>query len=283
MALGSLQHPARSLSGGAVRQWVRPGIVRVKWGAGWVDSGYRGDPAAPTGLAVNAWNYDNVSFKWTAGVGGAAISHYQVVINDQTNTINRGTWTGTTAATTSGNLAVADSTKYHAYVRSISTNGLGSDWIGPLKISIGKPAVTTYTTETGTRNWSQAASVNGYKDANVGVAVATNRTVKSVRYQISANAGFTSILSSYNNRQIYRVKNSSIQEIFSWDGSVDTTPSVADYVGSGGITGMRCTGAGWSIYTTGTERAVGTITVSGTETYSYQEPHTTPAVANTYW
>jgi len=180
---------------------------------------------------------------------------------------------------------VVQNTAYRVYVRAISASGLSSGWSGPLQIKMGKDAVTTYTTETDTRPFSTAVSVNGYKDALVGYAVPTNRAVQTVRYQISAYAGFTSALSPYNNREIYRLSNSGQNERFSWlVQSIDTTVDVADYWGNGGITGMICRGTGWaSGPATSNYRATGTITVNGYETYNYQQAHTVAAIANGYW
>ena len=265
--------------------WIHPSMMRVKvgdpGGGSWVDSDYRGFPAEPVSVAINAWNYDTVSIKWGAGAGGAAVASYEV---QQRNASGGVIATSTDTASPSGNFAVSDMTKYQFYVRSKSAAGLYSDWAGPVKPSIGKPASTTYTTETATRNWSAAANVGGYKDAIVGVAVPSAVVVTTVRYQISAQNGFTGALSPYNNREIYRIANSGQQERFSWlAGSVDVTVNVANYTGNGGITGMICRGAGWSTAASGTYKAVGTITVNGVETYSYQQAHTVAAVANTYW
>jgi len=264
--------------------WLHPSMMRVKngdpGGGYWVDSGYRGFPAEPTSVAVNAWNYDTVSVKWAAGAGGAAVSSYEV---QQRNASGGVITTSTDTTSPSVSFAVADSTKYQFYVRSKSAAGLFSDWVGPLKVSIGKPASTYYTTETATRNWSAAANVGGYKDAIVGVAVPSAVVVTTVRYQISSQNGFTSVLSPYNNREIYRIANSGQQERFSWGNPIDVTVNVANYTGNGGITGMICRGAGWSTAASGTYKAIGTITANGVETYSYQQAHTIAAVANSYW
>lgn len=263
--------------------WISPSFVKVKSGATgggvWVDSGYLGYPADPTSFGVYSWpTHDAVQFKWAAGAGGAPPSDYEVAIN---NTSGGRVATSYDAGSPSINFTqVAQNTTYYCYVRARTAAGLVSNWVG-MTIKMGKDDASYYTTESSTRPWSLAASVNGYKDANVGPAVATNRVVQTVRYQISANGGFTSVLSPYNNREIYRVQNSSIQERFSWGQSVDTTVNVADYWGSGAITGMRCTGAGWATGpATHVARAVGTITASGYETYSYQQYHSVPAIAN---
>jgi len=266
--------------------WVLPSTMKVKWGAGWVDTGYAGYPAAPINVGINYWDYNEVRIQWAAGSGGAPVAAWNVVQTDAAGNWLRSYDLGGSPSP-AGYFPVNESTKYRFYVRSKGSTGLYSDWGAGSGVgaSIGKPAVTTYTTETGTRPWSAAVSVNGYKDALVGYAVPTNRAVQTVRYQISAYAGFTSALSPYNNREIYRLSNSGQNERFSWlVQSIDTTVDVADYWGNTGITGMICRGTGWaSGPATSNARATGTITVAGYETYQYQQAHTTAAVANAYW
>ena len=263
--------------------WVTPSSMKIQWAGTWRDTGYKGDPSVPTNVRVYSWDYDDVRITWTAGTGGAGVSEYHVVQTD-----SAGNWLrqyNVTSGLISPSIPVSQSTSYIFYVRSKSTAGLYSDWGNTVKAKIGKPAVTTYTTEEATRPWSLAASVNGYKDVSVGPNIATNRVVQNVRYQISANAGFTSILCPYNNRQIYRIANGGLAEQFNWQAqAVDVTVNVGDYWGTGGCTGMRCAGTGWATGpATSIYRAVGTITASGYETYSYQQAHTTAAVANSYW
>jgi hypothetical protein len=263
--------------------WVSPSLMYIQSGGAWRDTGYRGYPAVPINVGVYAWDYGQVRIQWAAGAGGAPVAAWHIV---QTN--SAGGWLREYevggSPSPSGYFPVSTSTNYRFYVRAKGTTGLYSDWGASVGTSIGKPASTYYTTEQGTRPWSLAASTNGYKDQIVGVAVATNRVVESVTYNVSANGGFTSILSPYNNREIYRIANSGQGERFSWQaGSVNYNLNVGDYWGNGGITGYICRGTGWSIYTTGTQRAVGTVTAYGYETYSYQQAHTIPAVANSYW
>ena len=264
--------------------WIHPSMARVKvgnpGGGSWVDSDYRGYPAVPTGTHVYSWDYNDVRIAWSAGAGGAAVADYHVVQTD-----SAGNWLRqyTVAGGVSPSIPVSVSSYYIFYVRSRSSAGLYSDWGPVVRAKIGKPAETYYTTETADRAWSAAASVGGYKDAIVGVAVPSNVVVQSVRYQISSQGGFTSVLSPYNNREIYRIANSGQQERFSWGNPVDAGINVTDYWGNGGITGMICRGAGWSTAASGTYKAIGTITASGYERYNYQQAHTIPAVANGYW
>ena len=262
--------------------WVTPSTMKIAWAGVWRDTGYAGFPADPVNVHLTHWDYNDTIMAWSPGSGGAAVADYHVVQTDVS-----GNWLRqyTVAGTTSPAIPVSQSTKYRLYVRARSAANLFSNWGPSIGTSIGKPAVTTYTTEEATRPWSLAASVNGYKDAIVGVGVATNRVVQNVRYQISAYSNFTSALTPYNNREIYRIANSGQYERFSWlVGSIDTTVNVGDYWGNGGVTGMICRGAGWaSTASSSIYRAVGTITASGYETYSYQQAHTTAAVANSYW
>lgn len=261
--------------------WVYPGLLYVQVGDVWRDSGYRGDPGVPKSLAVNAWDYDSVSVKWAAGTGGAPISTYEIQLKNQADTSVLATLTDATSP--SGNFTVAKSTKYNIYIRSKTSGGLYSAWVGPLQIAIGKPAVTTYTTETATRPWTKAASVAAYREAEAGPVVPTNVQVQSMRYQISSQGGFTSILSPYRYREIRRWANGNTYEQFDWGNPVDTTVNVTNYNSNGGIQGMVVLGEGWSSTSSGPYKALGTITAIGTETYTYQQAHTVPAVANSYW
>jgi hypothetical protein len=277
---GTLRIKSGGLGGGS---WWAPSYLYTKYGSGWRDSGYRGLPVAPTGLAVNAWaTHSTVSFKWTAGAGGAPIAKYILAINNEANNARVQEWEDT--ASPSSTRTLSQGTKYHVYIRAETAGGLTTGWVGPLKIKMGTDDASYYTTEQSTRAWSEAASVNGYKDALVGVSVATHRAVQTVTYNISANAGFTSVLSPYNNREIYRLGNSGQGERFSWGASVNYTLDVGDYWGNGGITGMICRGTGWATGPAShVARAVGTITVNGYELYNYQLYHPVPAVANGYW
>lgn len=260
--------------------WVSPAYIYVKDGGVWVDSGYRGFPAAPVNFAVNAWDYDSVSVKWGAGSGGATISTYEIELRNSGGVTVVSEKTDTSSPST--DFVVANSTKYQLFIRAKSTAGLYSAWVGPIKISIGKPASTYYTTETGTRPWSSAKAVVGYKDAAVGPTVPTNVVVQSLRYQITND--FSGILSPYGSHSISRWANGAEKEQFNWPvQTIDTTVNVTDYTSNGGVQGMICRGTGWSTSATGSFTADGTITATGTETYTYQQAHTNPAVANSYW
>jgi len=284
--------------------WVGPianGNIRSRWGGGWFvpsyvrskrgnvgagswhDSGYRGLPTAPTNLAVNSWTtYESVSFKWNAGAGGAPAASYDVQINNQANNAVVAS-SNDTASPSISFTQVVPYTKYNVYVRAKTASGQVSDWVGPLKIWMGKAAVTTYTTETATRAWSNGQGINSYKDVSDGCIVPSSVKLTHVRFVIYANEHFTGILCPYNNRQIYAIHNGGLGGQFNWQAwSIDET-HYWDYNGNGGLTGLRCAGTGWSIYSTGLQRALGNVYAYGNETYSYQQAHTTPAVANTYW
>ena len=268
-------------SGGA---WISPDYIRLKngdiGGGSWIDSGYRGEPTTPTGLAVNAWTYTSASVKWTAGAGGAAAASYEIqLLNSSGGVIS----TVTNTASPSSTFTLASDTKYQFRVRAKSASGLYSPYTANLRIQTGHASSTYTTTETGTRPWSSAASVNAIKDKIVGPVVPSSVHCTAIRYQISANAGFTSALSPWNNREIHPWLLNADGATFQWQvGSIDTTIPHS-FIGNNAINGMICRGTGWTIYETGTARAVGTITASGTETYQYQQTHTNPAVANSYW
>lgn len=260
--------------------WITPSTMKIQWAGAWRDTGYAGYPAEPVNVHVTAWDYDSVNFAWSAGSGGAAVADYHVVQTDVS-----GGWLRqyTVGGTSSPSIPVSKSTKYRFYVRARSAANLFSDWGPSIGASIGKPAVTTYTTEWTTRPWSNGQGINSYKDVSDGCIVPTDVTLTHVRFVIYANQGFTSILCPYNNRQIYAIHNGGLGGQFNWQAtSIDQT-FYWDYTGNGQLTGLRCAGTGWSIYSTGLQRALGNVYAYGNERYSYQQAHTTPAVANSYW
>ena len=265
--------------------WFVPTTIRKKMGdpggGYWYDTGWRGYPAVPSAPWVHAWNYDQVQINWGAGAGGAPVSSYIIqMLNSSGGLIYQYSTAG--GPSTWGWFPVSHSSYYIYRVLAVGATGLQSGWSGQLRLYIGKPASTYYTTETAMRGWSKAASVNAWKDQLVGPYVPSNVLVSSVRYQIYANNGFTSVLSPYNNRTINSYYNGE-GGTFNWAAtSIDQT-TYPSFWGINYYVGMVPRGAGWSIYSNGVQRALGTITVSGQEQYQYQQAHTIPAVGNSYW
>lgn len=268
--------------------WVSPSSLKIQVAGAWKDSGYQGAPAAPTGLAVNAWaTHDAVSFKWVAGVGGAASASYEVMVRNAAGTTAT---TGANVVTKTDTVSpsvdfteVVQGTKYNVYVRALASSGLYSAWVGPLQISMGKDATSKTVTTSGTRAWTSGAkSIVGYKDVAVGPVVPTTVVVQAIRYNVSET--FSGVLSPYGSHSISGYRNSAEQAQFSWpSSSIDTTPALTDYRSNGGVQGLICRGTGWSTTPTGSYILTGTITVSGLEDYTYNTTTTTPAVANGYW
>lgn len=260
--------------------WVYPSSFKIQSGGVWRDSGYSGFPSPPTSFAVNAWDYDSVSVKWVAGVGGSPVSGYDIQLKNSANTVTISTQSDT--ASPSADFAVVKDTKYQLFIRSKTSTGQVSDWVGPLKIAIGHAAFTTYTDDPATRAYSLSKSVIGYKDAAVGPTIPTSVDVQTIQYNITND--FSGVLSPYGTHSISRWGNSAEKEQFSWlSQSVNVTVNVADYASNGGVQGMICRGTGWSTAASGSFVATGTITVNGIEHYTAHNPHSNPAVANGYW
>lgn len=281
---GNLAIKSGAVGGGT---WLRPSLLNVKaaaiGGGGWIDSDYRGYPAEPVSFAINAWSFTTVSLKWAAGAGGAAPVAYEIQQRAQNGTTVISTLTDT--ASPSGNFTVAEDTKYQFFVRAKSSTGLFSDWVGPIKAQIGHAASTTTTTTPDTRPWSGSSSVNGYRDVAVGVVVPSTVVMTSIRFQLSAYGGFTSVLSVYNNREIYMwINNAQVPGARSWSSPVDTTVALSNTsIGGTAVQGFVCRGTGWATTSTGSQRVTGTVSVAGTEHYNRVVTTTDPAVANSYW
>ena len=267
--------------------WVYPASMKVQSGGAWRDTGYVGYPAEPTNLAVYSWTtHEAVSFTWKAGVGGAPTASYDIQINNQAN--NAVVASSNDAAAPSISFTqVAQYTKYNVYVRAKSAGGLVSDWVGPLKIWMGKDAVTTVTPTTKTRAWSesQAIGTNGFRDNPCGVRAPSSVRMTAIRYIVSANGGFTSILSPYNNREIFYWFDNVQGGRVSWSSPEDTGNITLNNVSAGTAypQGFICRGIGWSSSASGPYRVNGTIYLYGTETYVENVSSTVPAINNTYW
>jgi hypothetical protein len=272
----------RVRSGGA---WYSPAVIYTRYGGGWRDTGYRGYPAVPTGINVYAWDYNQVRIYWAAGAGGATPSGYHIVQTDQSgNWLRQYNVAGSPSP--NGYFPVDQDTRYMFYVRAYTPAGLYSGWNGPLRTAIGHAAYSTYATVTATRAYTQPASVVSYRDAPVGPVVPSDVVVQSIVYTIS-NSGWTSVLSnpaSGVHHEIYRWANGGQYERFIWPGaSVNTELNLSDYGSNGGVQGMIARGTGMSSTAGGPYVFTGTITVKGTQTYSYVQETVHPAVGNSLW
>lgn len=270
----------RVKSGGV---WVYPAKMYIKNGGAWRDTGYAGFPGAPTGFAVNAWDYDSMSVKWTPPATGAPVTNYEIAVNNEANTVRVATYDDT--ASPSINFAVTKDTKYNIYIRSETATQV-SAWVGPLQVAIGHAAYTTYTDDPATRAYTLAKDVVAYRDVGVGPTIPTTVDVQTITYNVPAT-NWTSVLSnpaSGVHHSISRWGNGAEREEFLWpNASVNTTVNIADYASTGGVQGMICRGTGMSSTAGGPYVFDATITVKGIEHYTAHNAHSHPAVANSYW
>ena len=298
--------------GGSWSGTIANGNIRSRWGAGWFtpttirrkmgdigavggywhDTGYVGLPSTPTSIAVYSWpTHSAASFYWTPGAGGAAVDHYVVGINDQSNTVGV-SYTNHTS-TISSSIPLSPSTKYNVHVIAVSSTGQVSNWYGPLKIVMGKDAVATSTPTQKTRDWSGSVAIgtNGYLNNPVGVSVPTSVRMTSINYDVTST-GFTSILSPYNHRTINRWFNGADEGVAqAWPSPANrglpynvTNTINLQSTSASHKQGFICRGAGWATSGANTDyRVIGNVTVSGTETYTENVAGTIPAVANGYW
>src|SRR5262245_10667821 len=136
--------------------WLRPGKIYKKIGAyggpRWELTSYRGYPAAPTNLRVTWWGYNSqIAVAWDQPASTVAVQQYHIEVCDQNGTPFWGWHTSPTNFTTPSGYNLANDTKYIIRVRSLSYEGLYSDynvyspWNAPgwatLRVWIGHPAV----------------------------------------------------------------------------------------------------------------------------------------------
>lgn len=289
-AAGKIWYRGTGEEGKGADPWLRASKVYVRnnTAANWIDTGYVANPGEPTGLAVATWDtvdYNAVQIKWVAPTTGAPVSSYETQLRAQNLTTVINTYPISATAALTSIFIVVPNTKYGAYVRSKSAAGIFSDWVGPLKIQIGKSASTTTTTDpTATRAYIKTDVGDGYRDEAVGPLIPSTVRVAAIRYQVAPSGSFTSVLSPYNNREIWQVNNGVQTAVrFSWGASVNEVVA-ANFIGNSNKTGYICRGVGWSIRGNSTAyRAPGTVTVTGTETYTATVTVTTPAVPNGFW
>jgi hypothetical protein len=272
--------------------WTFPGAVKVKDGdvgtGAWVDTGYHGYPNPPTNLRVNSWSYTNAQAAWDyAPAGGAPIDYYHIVITDAA-----GTWLAQENSTDnlSPNWSVSPDTKYQFYVRSHSSNGLMSGFVGPLRIQIGHDVSYNYGYVTRQRYW-QSAVLSGArnKDDPFWVTVPSSIAALSGMHWRNLRTPQSSVVTPGTNRTVNLIANNGdlgpINNTWGTILSGNNGDWAFNNAGSDLIWGLVARGSGWSTTGNGTYMLwCDQFWMDGTENYSnYEVVSTNPAVGNSYW
>lgn len=233
--------------------WRSANRVYVKLGAvgggSWYDSGYTGYPPLPSAPWVEAWDYNNVQFRWAAGSGGAPTVSYHIHCPQ--------TGLNTTTTATSWTMAVNWDTEYRFYVSAIATGGLETGWSTPsgYGIGIGHPQQDTYGNVVRAKAW-QSAVQWAYRcmDELFGVYVPDYINVKSVTWanlrtsngdvvspgagrtvNLYLNGGWGGVISDYVDGGV----------IYS-SGGYSSWGLGLNYFGSNSFSGIAPRGYGWS-------------------------------------
>lgn len=108
--------------------WFPCKTIRAKVGAvgtgSWTDGGFTGQPAGPSVPWVEAWDYNNIIFKWNAGAGGTPIAYYEYVLTNE-----GGGWlVHSTTTATSVMIGINWDSRYRFYVQAVGINGVATGW-----------------------------------------------------------------------------------------------------------------------------------------------------------
>lgn len=275
--------------GGA--SWITPAIAYAKSGAvgtgSWVDTGYRGYPNPPTSFGIHYWDYSQVQAVWAGpDAGGAPVQDYHFVLTNEA-----GTWLYEEYGTDGFQaVSVSQNTRYRLYVRSRSTNGLFSGFVGPINVGIGYPAVNNYGYVNRERGWNSEV-VGGYRNMDdplwVGVPDSIHIYTMAWRNLQCPASGVTSpgtnrtVNYIFNGGDFGPINNNlgTIPKGHNYDYPLDNAPPF------GGAWGLIARGVGWS--TTGNPSLMmyaDALWIYGIETYAnYELISTTPAVGNYYY
>ena len=282
--------------------WFVPSLVRAKvgdvGGGYWTDTGYRGVPNPPSTPWVHSW-YDGGSLgaqghlqvAWNYASGGAAVSYYEVVLQDQWgNELGRENSTDNI----SPQWGVAQNAYYQTFVRSVGASGLVSAW-QQRNVYIGRPAYPIMGTIHHADDWATGGSIGyeGYLNNLAGFGVPGDVRAHAVHWQLwtSWGSGVLSVSPPQfvdgGDRQIQIIWNE--YNVFwepNWPSPLDGWD--AEWIngfafwGNGGRTGFICRGAGWGHpgY-----RADGYVTVYGVRYYdTWGQVGTEPAIpSRDYW
>lgn len=271
--------------------WITPAFAYIKSGnvgtGSWVDTGYRGYPNPPTSFGVSSWDHSNVAVTWAGpAAGGAPVQDYHSVMTNEA-----GTWLYEEYGTDGYmNTAISHDTRYRYYVRTRSTSGLFSGFVGPINVQIGHPQVNTYGYVTRYRSWGSEI-LSGYRnmDDPFWVGVPDSVTLSAMRWR-NLQMPASGVTSPGTNRTVnYILEGADFGPI---NNDLGTIPKGHNYDRGftngpphGGPWGLVARGVGWS--TTGNPSLMlycDYFDMIGTEAYAnYELISTVPSQGNSYY
>jgi hypothetical protein len=220
-------------------------------------------------LSLTSWTYSSVDLSWTSVPFASTYEVERAVGGGAYSVIATGL-TGTTY-TASG---LSQDTNYRFRVRAKGAVSFGQ-YSNEARPAIGHPA-SSYT-----QPWSSTNSaLNIYRDRADGVYVPANVVTSTMTVSISTNANFSGVVfftpGSGASRLGFFVAANSIgfgvpYQNNPWNQTFSFGQSTP------GLAGVIAIGSGWTTSPTGTQRLVGSMTLSGTETVYISE------VFNSYW
>jgi len=285
---GNFRVKSGAIGGGS---WVSPAYCRMRVNGAWFDTGYVGYPAAPINFSIQAWSYSAVALQWNAGSGGAPVSAYNLVQTD-----SAGNWLNQVEVGGSpwGNFGVSPDTRYQFYIRSKSSAGLYSGFVGPIRAQIGHDVSYNYGYVLRERAW-QSDTVSGWfnKDDFIAVYVPGSGTGDGRAGDILIQGLHSRNFHTPQSGTVSGTASRTLNHLYNNGdfGSVGTVPGgwgedlgLNNWSGNS-YWGYIPRGTGWS--TSGNQYyqlGVDAVWLTGVERYNnYEIVSTNPAVGNSYW
>ena len=279
--------------------WRDASAIKVQWGNSWVATDYRGYPATPQTpwLAGNTWDPEirgedknnTLTIRWGRRDQAlqADIVQYDIRLRGEFGFLivqhRRAEMVPGPQEWTFANLKW--DTRYRMDVRAVALGGWEGDWSDELRIDTGHPVQRETKVVTKSRAWDKTVQVDMYRDQIAGPIVPTDVTANKIKYDLRATFPTNVLSDPGSNRTIHRVvQGDPVGAAFEWREPISVVYDIVNQNGEGKRFGGICRGTGWSVEgQSNAARAVGTITVYGTETYRDTVTETTPAREPFQW
>lgn len=278
-------------SGGA---WRIANYCYIKSGGVWRDSGYRGFPAAPTGLYVTSWDFGTVNLQFSAGSGGAPVDHWVV---EKLNSGGGVVTSVNSSGSASFGVSQDEQCQFRAYavtpagITSRPQDG-GPGYSNVVRTLIGHTETGYYQNENRTRPWQSGISFGGmhrYELAPVYVPASVNMYNWHVYCYLNFGGPYISgDPAGGNNRQVdsyYAGTDIGPNYGYPWNLSSFEVDIAIAGGGQNAYWGFYTNGLGWSpAGVSDAQLLYGQLMIYGTETYQVSVYYQTRAyLANNYW